>query len=145
LGVYAVFFNESFPLQDPGDRPVRRERGLKLLEGPLDGGYPDLGIGLGLQMLPGGNDEILLLLAYLRRPSSGSPALIFVPVGISRLVPLEPFINQSIIAIRDPLECQFCGPPSGQVGHYGPEAVVEGLSARSGARAQVGSRGLSRD
>jgi len=91
LGAYAVFFNESFPLQDPGDRPVRRERGLKLLEGPLDGGYPDLGIGLGLQMLPGGNDEILLLLAYLRRPSSGSPALIFVPVGISRLGPLEPF------------------------------------------------------
>ena len=47
--------------------------------------------------------------------------------------------------IWNPLERQFGGPSSGTAGHHGPEAVVEGLSAGPGARAQVGSRGISRD
>ena len=90
MGAYAVFFNEPFPLQDPGDGPVRRERGLELLEGPLDGGHPGLGIGLGLQTLPGGYNEIPLLLARLGRAPTGGTALILEPVGITRLVALEP-------------------------------------------------------
>jgi hypothetical protein len=91
LGAYEVFFNEPFPLQDPGDRPVRRERGLELLQSPLDGGYPGLGIGFSLQTLPGGYNEILLLLARLGRAPPGSAALILEPVGIPHLVPVEPF------------------------------------------------------
>jgi len=91
LGAYEVFFNESFPLQDPGDGPVRRERGLELLQGPLDGGHPGLGIGLGRQTLPGGYNEILLLPARLVRTPPGCPALILEPVGISRSIPFEPF------------------------------------------------------
>ena len=91
LATYAGFFNEPCPLQDPGDGPVRRERGLELLQGPLDGGYPGLGIRLSLQTLSGGNDEILLLLARLGRTPPGCTALILEPVGISRLVAFEPF------------------------------------------------------
>ena len=100
MGAYAVFFNEPFPLQDPGDSPVRRERGLELLEGPLDGGHPGLGIGLGLQTLPGGYDEILLLLACLGRAPPGSTALILEPVGISRSVPFEPFEEPGFCSLQ---------------------------------------------
>ena len=91
MEAYEVFFNEPFPLQDPGDGPVRGERGLEFLQGPLDGGYPGLGIGFSLQTLPGGYNEILLLLARLGRASPGCTALILEPVGISRLVAFEPF------------------------------------------------------
>jgi hypothetical protein len=41
--------------------------------------------------MPGGNNEILLLLARLGRALPGGTALILEPVGITRLVPLEPF------------------------------------------------------
>jgi hypothetical protein len=91
LGAYEVFFNEPFPLQDPGDGPVRRERGLELLQGPLDRGHPGLGIGFGFQTLPGGYDEILLFLARLGRAPMGCTAQILEPVGIARLVAFEPF------------------------------------------------------
>ncbi len=100
MEAYAVFFNEPFPLQDPGDGPVRRKRGLELLQGPLDGGHPDLGIGFDLQTLPGGYDEILLLLARLGRAPPGCAALILEPVGISRLVAFEPFEEPGLRSLQ---------------------------------------------